>query len=50
MMAGMQRTLTMVLSFVIFFSFVVLVVQFNSLKLTSLILGYAPLCPAGIVL
>jgi multidrug efflux pump subunit AcrB len=35
MMAEMQRTLTMVLAFAIFFSFVVLAVQFNSLKLPS---------------
>ncbi len=49
MMAEMQRTLTMVLAFAIFFSFVVLAVQFNSLKLPSLILGCVPFCLAGMV-
>ena len=49
MMAEMQRTLTMVLAFAIFFSFVVLAVQFNSLKLPSLILGCVPFCLAGMI-
>jgi len=49
MMAEMQRTLTMVLAFAIFFSFVVLAVQFNSLRLPSLILGCVPFCLAGMI-
>jgi len=38
---------TAVLGFAIFFSFVVLAVQFNSLKMPLLILGSVPFCVAG---
>jgi len=49
MMAEMQRTVLSVLGFATFFSFVVLAVQFNSLKLPSLILICVPFCVAGMV-
>ncbi len=49
MMAEMTRTLLAVLAFAIFFAFIVLAVQFNSLKLPALILGSMPVCLAGIV-
>ena len=45
MMAEMQRTLLLILVFALFFAFVVLAVQFNSLKLPSLILGIRALLP-----
>lgn len=48
MMAEMQQTITLILGFAIFFAFVVLAVQFNSLKLPALILGSVPFCVAGI--
>jgi hydrophobe/amphiphile efflux-1 (HAE1) family protein len=49
MMAEMQRNVLAVLAFAVFFSFVVLAVQFNSLKLPALILGSVPFCLAGLV-
>jgi HAE1 family hydrophobic/amphiphilic exporter-1 len=49
MMGDMKRTLLSVLAFAVFFSFIVLTVQFNSLKLPSLILGSVPACMAGMV-
>ncbi len=49
MMAEMKTIALGVLSFALFFSFVVLAVQFNSLKLPALILGSVPFCMAGLV-
>ncbi len=49
MMGEMKRTLAAILAFALFFSFVVLAVQFNSLKLPGLILGSLPFCLAGLV-
>jgi len=49
MMAEMQRAVLLILAFALFFSFVVLAVQFNSLKLPALILGSVPFCLAGMV-
>lgn len=49
MMAEMQQTVLWILVFAIFFSFIVLAVQFNSLKLPALILGSVPFCMAGLV-
>ena len=49
MMAEMERTVLMILAFAVFFSFVVLAVQFNSLKLPALILGCVPFCVAGMI-
>lgn len=49
MMDEMKRTIFVILVFAVFFSFVVLAVQFNSLKLPGLILGCVPFCLAGMV-
>lgn len=49
MMDEMNRTISLILVFAVFFSFVVLAVQFNSLKLPALILGCVPFCLAGMV-
>ncbi|MCK7515735.1 MAG: efflux RND transporter permease subunit [Desulfobacterales bacterium] len=49
MMAEMKRTVLMIFAFAVFFSFVVLAVQFNSLKLPALILGCVPFCVAGMI-
>ena len=49
MMAEMQQTVLGILMFAIFFSFVVLAVQFNSLKLPAIILGSVPFCLVGLV-
>jgi multidrug efflux pump subunit AcrB len=49
MMAEMKATVLAVLAFALFFSFIVLTVQFNSLKLPGLILGSVPVCLAGVV-
>lgn len=49
MMADMKDTVLAVLAFAIFFSFIVLTVQFNSLKLPGMILGSVPVCLAGVV-
>lgn len=49
MMADMKDTVLAVLAFAIFFSFIVLTVQFNSLKLPGLILSCVPICLAGVV-
>jgi hydrophobe/amphiphile efflux-1 (HAE1) family protein len=49
MMAEMQRAVLLILAFALFFAFVVLAVQFNSLKLPALILGSVPFCLAGMV-
>jgi hydrophobic/amphiphilic exporter-1 (mainly G- bacteria), HAE1 family len=45
----MKRTVLMIFAFAVFFSFVVLAVQFNSLKLPALILGGVPFCVAGMI-
>ncbi len=50
MMRDMKETVLAVLAFALFFSFVVLTVQFNSLKLPGLILGSVPVCLTGVVL
>ena len=49
MMAEMQQTILSILAFAIFFSFIVLAVQFNSVRLPILILGSVPFCLAGLV-
>ena len=49
MMTEMKQSLVLILIFAVFFSFVVLAVQFNSLKLPSLILGVVPFCLAGLI-
>jgi multidrug efflux pump subunit AcrB len=49
MMADMKQTVLTILAFAVFFSFIVLAVQFNSLKLPALILGSVPFCLAGLV-
>jgi hydrophobic/amphiphilic exporter-1 (mainly G- bacteria), HAE1 family len=49
MMSDMAKTVLMVLAFAVFFSFITLAVQFNSLKLPSLILGCVPFCASGMV-
>ncbi|MFO7557809.1 MAG: efflux RND transporter permease subunit [Desulfobacterales bacterium] len=49
MMAEMQQTVLWILAFAVFFSFIVLAVQFDSLKLPALILGSVPFCLAGLV-
>lgn len=49
MLADMKDTVLAELAFMLFFSFIVLTVQFNSLKLPGLILGSVPVCLAGVV-
>ena len=49
MMADMKQTVLAVLAFALFFSFIILTVQFNSVKLPALILGSVPVCLAGVV-
>ncbi len=49
MMAEMKQTVFAVLAFAIFFSFIVLAVQFDSLRLPVMILGSVPFCLAGLV-
>lgn len=49
MMAEMMQTVLAILVFAIFFSFIVLAVQFNSLRLPAMILGSVPFCLAGLV-
>lgn len=49
MMADMKQTTVLILAFSLFFAFVVLAVQFNSLKLPLLILGCVPFCQAGLL-
>ncbi len=49
MMAEMKQTVLSILAFAIFFSFIVLAVQFNSFQLPALILGCVPFCLAGLV-
>ena len=50
MMSDMQRDVMMILAFALFFAFVVLAVQFNSLRIPGLILGSLPFCVAGLIL
>ena len=50
MMGVMQRDITLILAFAVFFAFVVLAVQFNSLRIPGLILGSLPFCVAGMIL
>ena len=47
MMSEMTQSVLLILAFAVFFSFIVLAVQFNSLKLPTLILGSVPFCLAG---
>jgi len=49
MMAEMLQTVLAILAFAVLFSFIVLTVQFNSLRLPALILGSVPFCLAGLV-
>jgi multidrug efflux pump subunit AcrB/rhodanese-related sulfurtransferase len=49
MMADMRQTLTAVFLFALFFSFIVLAVQFNNLRFPFIILGSVPFCLAGVV-
>ncbi len=49
MMREMKETVLAVLAFALFFSFIVLTVQFNSLKLPGLILGSVPIGLTGVV-
>lgn len=49
MMTDMKDTVLVVLGFALFFSFIVLTVQFNSLKLPGLILGSVPVCLTGAI-
>ncbi|HBG18715.1 MAG TPA: AcrB/AcrD/AcrF family protein [Desulfobulbaceae bacterium] len=49
MMADMTRDVLLILGFALFFSFIVLAVQFNSIKLPALILGSMPFCLTGSV-
>ena len=49
MMADMKDTVLAVLVFALFFSFIVLTVQFNTVKLPALILGSVPICLSGTV-
>jgi hydrophobic/amphiphilic exporter-1 (mainly G- bacteria), HAE1 family len=49
MMTEMRTIALGVLAFALFFSFIVLAVQFNSLRLPLLILGCVPFCLAGLV-
>ena len=48
MMGEMQRSLLLILAFALFFAFVVLAVQFNSLKLPFVILASLPACLTGL--
>ena len=49
LMADMRQAVMAVLAFAVFFAFIVLTVQFNSVKMPALILGSAPFCLAGLV-
>ena len=50
MMSDMQKELLAVFGFSVFFTFALLGIQFNSLKLPGLIIGVLPACLAGVVL
>lgn len=47
MMGEMMQSAATILAFALFFSFIVLTVQFNNLKLPTLILASVPFCLAG---
>ncbi|MFP4284477.1 MAG: efflux RND transporter permease subunit [Desulfovermiculus sp.] len=49
LMSEMKDTVLAVLVFALFFSFIILTVQFNSLKLPAMILGCVPVCLAGAI-
>jgi hydrophobe/amphiphile efflux-1 (HAE1) family protein len=49
MMADMQKELLAVFAFSVFFTFALLGIQFNSLKLPGLIIGVLPVCLSGAV-
>ncbi len=49
MMSDMKGNVFAVLAFAIFFAFIVLAVQFDSLRLPALILGSMPFCMVGLV-
>ncbi|NBB94759.1 MAG: hypothetical protein GVY16_03365 [Planctomycetes bacterium] len=49
LMADMRQAVIAVVAFAVFFSFIVLTVQFNSVKLPALILGSAPFCLTGLI-
>ncbi|MFW5882481.1 MAG: efflux RND transporter permease subunit [Planctomycetota bacterium] len=49
LMADMRRAVIAVVAFALFFAFIVLTVQFNSVKLPALILGSVPFCLTGLV-
>ena len=49
MMADMQKQLLAVFAFSVFFTFALLGIQFNSLKLPGLIIGVLPVCLSGAV-
>ncbi len=49
LMADMTQGVMAMLGLALFFAFIVLTVQFNSVKLPTLILGSAPFCLAGLV-
>ena len=49
LMSEMKDTVLGVLVFALFFSFIILTVQFNSLKLPAMILGCVPVCLAGAI-
>lgn len=49
MMSDMKNNVLAILAFAVFFSFIVLAVQFNSLKLPAMILGSVPFCLAGLI-
>ncbi len=49
LMADMRQAVMAVVAFAVFFAFIVLTVQFDSVKLPALILGSAPFCLAGLV-
>jgi len=49
MMSDMKGNVFAVLAFAIFFAFIVLAVQFDSLRLPALILGSMPFCMVGLI-
>lgn len=49
MMSDMLKNVIAIMAFAVFFSFIVLAVQFNSLRLPALILGSVPFCLAGLI-
>ncbi|MDZ7754240.1 MAG: efflux RND transporter permease subunit [Gammaproteobacteria bacterium] len=49
LMDDMGQAVMAVVAFAVFFSFIVLTVQFNSVQLPALILGSAPFCLTGLV-